>query len=798
MLMRIVILSVFLLFLINSKAQEGKIKGRIFDEINNEAIIGADIIIQGTTIGTSSDLEGNFVLDKLTPGNYNLEVSYLGYQTKLIADISVSNSTIINLDIALKETSNTLAEVVILASPFYKPQETPLSLNSLGINEIKRSPGGNRDISKVVRLLPGVGNSASFRNDLLVRGGGPSENKFFIDDVEIPTINHFVTQGGSGGSNGLINTDFISNVDFYSAGFPASRYGVSSALLEFTQKDGRNDKVGATITVGASDLALTLEGPLSKNKKNSFLISARRSYLQLLFKAIGLPFLPTYNDFQLKTTHKINANNDITFVGLGALDDFVLNSKLKDGDETNQYLYNNLPYISQWNYTVGIRYRHFLKNGYIIAVASRNLLKNNIYKYQDNDNNNADKRLFDLNSFEGENKLRYEHIMRIKGYKLSYGINYEYDKYTNSTFRKIAINDTTNIDFTYSTLLKLQRFGFFVQTSKKYFDDKLTLSIGLRADGSNYNDATKNPFKQLSPRLSIAYDILPQLSINTNIGLYYQMPVYTLLGYKNAEGRLQNKNTLKYIQNFQWVGGLSYLTNFNTKFSIEGFYKKYNNYPLLTNKGISFANEGGFFGVVGDEATTATSAGKAYGVELLIQQKIYKGLFGIFSYTYFRSLFTDFSGKYQSASWDTRHIMNLSAGYKFKKNWEIGFRYRISGGAPYTPYDINASALKVNWDIRGEGILDYSQVNQKRLKPYQQLDIRVDKKWFFKKWNLNPFIDIQNITFSTEDQSPYIDTKKDDAGVPLTDPEDETRYQTKFLPNSAGSLLPTVGVVVEF
>jgi shikimate 5-dehydrogenase len=106
--MRIVILSVFLLFLINSKAQEGKIKGRIFDEINNEAIIGADIIIQGTTIGTSSDLEGNFVLDKLTPGNYNLEVSYLGYQTKLIADISVSNSTIINLDIALKETSSTL------------------------------------------------------------------------------------------------------------------------------------------------------------------------------------------------------------------------------------------------------------------------------------------------------------------------------------------------------------------------------------------------------------------------------------------------------------------------------------------------------------------------------------------------------------------------------------------------------------------------------------------------------------------------------------------------------------------
>lgn len=796
--MRYIYAFLLVIYSATSFAQNGIIKGRVFDPINNEAIIGAEVVIQGTTTGTISDIDGNFAIVGLNAGTYNIEISYLGFEKKVIADLAVSNVTPVILSIELQQSSEKLEEVIITANPFSKPIESTTSLNTLSENEIKRSPGGNRDISRVVRLLPGVGSGVSFRNDLIVRGGSPSENKFFIDDIEIPSINHFVTQGASGGSNGLINTDFISNVDFYAAAFPASRYGTLSSVMEFSLKDGRSDRVGSTFTLGASEAALTLEGPLSKNKNHTFLVSARRSYLQLLFKAIGLPFLPTYNDFQIKTTHKISEKNDITFIALGAIDNLILNDNLEDGDETAQYLYNNLPYFDQWSYTTGLRYRHFMKNGYMIAVASRNMLNNGIYKYKGNDNSNDANKLFDLNAAEAENKLRWEHVLRVKGYKLSYGVNYEYDRYTNQTYRKIALDDTLSLPFNFSSLLKMQRYGFFVQASKKYFNEKFSVSIGLRGDGSSYNTSTRNPFRQLSPRISLAYDILPQLSINASAGLYYQMPTYTLLGYRDVSGNLTNINALKFIQNSQYVAGVTYLSSFNTKFSLEGFYKKYNNYPMLANKGISFANEGGFFGVVGDEPAISTSKGKSYGVEFLMYQKIYKGFYGIISYTFFRSLFTDINGDYRSASWDNRHILNLSGGYKFKKNWELGLRYRVNGGAPFTPYDIANSALKVNWDIRNEGILDYSLLNSSRLKPYQQLDIRVDKKWYFKRWNINPYLDLQNITFSTEDQNPYIDTVKDSDGEAITDPDDRTRYQLKTLKNSAGSLIPTIGLVVEF
>lgn len=790
--------TLFLVIGLHSYAQNGIIKGRVTDPINNEPIIGAEVVIQGTTNGSVTDIDGNFIIGNLNGGNYNIEISYLGYEKKIITDLAVSDVTPVILIIELIQSSEQLEEVVITANPFTKPIESSVSLNTLGENEIKRSPGGNRDISRVVRLLPGVASGVSFRNDLIVRGGSPSENKFFIDDIEIPSINHFVTQGASGGSNGLINTDFISNVDFYAAAFPASRYGTLSSVMEFTLKDGRSDRLGSTFTLGASEAALTLEGPLSKNKNHTFLLSARRSYLQILFKALGLPFLPTYNDFQIKTTHKINDKNDITFVALGALDNLVLNDNLKEGDETAQYLYNNIPYFDQLSYTTGLRYRHFMKNGYMIVVASRNMLNNGIYKYKDNDISNIANKLFDLKATESENKLRWEHVLRIKEYKLSYGINYEYDRYTNSTYRQIAVNDTLSLPYQFSSFLKMHRYGLYLQASKKYFEDKFSISVGIRADGSNYNKNMANPFEQISPRISLAYDILPQLSINASAGLYYQLPTYTIMGYSDSTGSKVNKDNFKYIQNTQYVLGLTYLSTFNSKFSLEGFYKKYNHYPMLTNKGISFANEGGFFGVVGDEPATSISSGKSYGIEFLMYQKIYKGFYGIVSYTFFRSLFTDISGNYRSASWDNRHILNLSGGYKFKKNWELGFRYRLNGGVPFTPYNISQSSLKVNWDIRNEGILDYSQLNSGRLKPYQQLDIRIDKKWYFKHLNINPYLDLQNITISTEDQNPYLDTVKDSDGNAVSSPDDDTRYSMRSLKNSSGSIIPTIGLVVEF
>lgn len=789
-------LGLFFAYLI-SVGQTGIIEGKVFDEINNEALIGATISLQDSSNGASTDIDGFFRIEGLKSGVYNLIVNYIGYKQKVVFEVPVTNNLPSKLNIGLSPMANNLNEIVVKADPFAKPQESPLSLTSIGVNEIQRSPGGNRDISKVIQLLPGVSTGVSFRNDLLVRGGGPNENRFYLDGIEVPSINHFQTQGASGGSNGLINVDFIKNVDFYTGAFPANRSNSLSSVMEITQEEGRTDRVGLRATLGASDVGITLQGPFSKKDKSTFLVSARYSYLQLLFQALKLPFLPTYSDFQFKTMHKFNQNHDLTIIGIGALDKFVLNLKENETEES-QYILGNLPYFDQWSYTVGARYRYFRERGTMTMVASRGMLDNGSYKYQNNQNNDPSKLIFDLQSQESENKLRYEHIARLKNYKISYGLNYEFAKYTTATISQITTPDGVQ-KINYNSLITLHKYGLFTQVSKGFFEDKLNLSLGFRADGNSYNKNMNNPFKQFSPRFSASYNVNTAFAINFNTGLYFQLPAYTTMGYRNEANELENKNTLKYINNKQVVLGVAYTTTFNTKFAVEGFFKKYSNYPMSINKGISLANLGGFFGTVGDEAVVSNSEGRTYGFEVSAQQKLYKGLYSIITYTYFNSSFTDTSGNYAPSSWDSRHVFNLVFGYKFNRNWELGLKAQYNGGNPFTPYNDTLSATIAVWDVNGKGIPDYRQINSQRTKGNFRLDIRVDKKWFFQKWNLDLYLDLTNLTFSKERTQNELTVVRDiETQTPLIDPLNPDRYQTKYLDTSSGSVIPTLGVIVEF
>jgi hypothetical protein len=205
MFKRILLLSVILISLSQASfAQTGIIKGSIKNAINNEGLPSVSVIIQGTTTGVLSDLDGNYQITQLKPGFYNIEFKYIGYKSKVVYEVQVYNSKAAVVDVNLEEESKNINEVEVKASAFYKPQESPLSLVTIGVSEIKRNPGGNRDISKVIQSLPGVASSASFRNDIIIRGGAPNENRFYLDGIEIPNINHFATQGAGGGPVGLL------------------------------------------------------------------------------------------------------------------------------------------------------------------------------------------------------------------------------------------------------------------------------------------------------------------------------------------------------------------------------------------------------------------------------------------------------------------------------------------------------------------------------------------------------------------------------------------------------------------
>lgn len=783
----------FCIFSFTALAQNGIIRGSVVNKVSNEALPFANVVVQQDLQKfATTDLEGKFEIKGLKPGLYNLEISFVGYKPQVIYEVEVTNSRPAIVQIQMEEDAVKLEDVEITATGFYKPTESPVSYRTVGVNEIKRNPGGNRDISRVLRSLPGVASTVAFRNDVIIRGGSPNENRFFLDGIEVPNINHFATQGASGGPVGLINVDFIREVEFYSGAFPATRGNALSSVIEFNQKDGRDDKLTFNGILGASDLGVTLEGPLGK--KTTFVASARRSYLQFLFAALGLPFLPTYNDAQFKVKHKFNEKHQISFIGLGAIDNFELNL---DADETpeQRYILNNLPVNEQWNYTVGTKYEKFRDDGKYTFILSRNHLNNTAIKYENNVEE-PENLIQDYASQEIENKFRFEDYRNKGRTTFTYGANLESARYTNSTFFRIATPEGA-ITQDFDSELTFMKYGLFAQASQELASGRLILSLGLRTDFNDYSSKMNNPLEQLSPRFSVSYAFTSAFSINANVGRYYQLPAYTVLGYRNNDNELENKDRTTYIRADHLVAGFELTPNSTTRFTIEGFYKKYNNYPFLLRDSISLANLGSDFGVIGNDPTSSISEGRSYGVEFLAQQKLSKGFYGLVAYTFVRSEFQDKNGEYVPAAWDNRHIVSLTGGKKFKRNWELGLRWLFSGGAPFTPWDVEATVLRDNWDVRGRGIPDYNRLNTERGSVFHQLDVRLDKKYFFNKWSLNVFLDIQNIyAFATQLQE-NIDVLRDDSGNPLVDPNDPSRYQYQFLMNETGTPLPTLGIIVE-
>ncbi len=781
-----------------SFSQNGKIQGKVVDGKNNEPLPFTNIVIWETNIGSSSDLDGNFLFTGITPGYVRLAATSIGYENYISEDILVTNAKTAYIEIRMVETAIQLDEVVVKASPFRRIEESPVSMRSLNISEIEKNPGGNRDISRVIQSLPGVASSISFRNDVIVRGGGSSENVFFLDEMEIPNLNHFSTQGASGGPVGIINVDFIREVDYYAGAFPASKGNTLSSAFEFKQIEPNKEKMNYKVTLGATDLALSLNGPVNKN--SGLLFSVRRSYLNVLFSALGLPFLPIYNDMQLKYKYKINQKNEISLLGIGSIDQFKLNTGIKNPDETQRYILGFLPVNEQWSYTFGVVYKHFRSKGFDTWVVSRNFLNNTAYKHVNNNEDNP--KTYDYVSTEAENKARYEHTSRANGYKFNYGAGINYAKYTNQTKKAVYITEADTVD--YSTTMNVFSWNVFGQVSKAFLKERLTLSLGARMDANDYSSSMSNMLEQFSPRFSASYSLTEKLFLNFNTGRYFQRPPYTSLGFKNNEGDFVNKqNGLKYIRSDHVVAGIEYLPTEKSKFTIEGFYKKYDSYPFSVDDSIALASKGGDYGTYGDEEVISISKGRAYGFEVLAQEKNFKGFNVIISYTFVRSEFQDYWGTYIPSAWDNKHLLNLTVRKTFKKNWDIGAKWRFVGSSPYTPYDEEKSSIRPAWDSRNFPFSDFSQFNTLRLNNFNQLDIRVDKEYYFKSWSLNVYVDIQNVLNYKAEQQDYL-TNLDPDGNPNIDPAtanlpyDQQKYILRSLPNESGTIVPTIGIIVEF
>lgn len=780
----------FLCFVLKVFAVEYQIKGTVIDKSTRQPLEFVNVLVVGLGIGASTDSNGNFTITQVPPGIYRLQASFLGYKTALTPEYRVNHVTPY-VQIELEEENTSLNEVVVTASPFQKVVESPVSLRVIGLQEIEKAPGANRDISKVVQNYPGVAFSPiGYRNDLIVRGGGPSENRFYLDGVEIPNINHFSTQGASGGPVGLIDADLIRSVKFYSGAFPADRGNALSSVLDFSLRDGDMERNSLKATLGASEVSLSSNGHLGK--KTSYLVSVRQSYLQALFKVLGLPFLPAYTDASFKLKTRFDSHNELTLLGLGGLDRMKLNLGIEGEDA--EYMLSYLPKIEQETYTVGGVYRHYTPIHVQTIVLSQSYLNNRNIKYRNNDESSEDNLTLHLGSVEQETKLRMENTSSWSVWKVKAGFDLNYSRYKSDEYRKIFADALR--EYNYHTDLSLWRWGLFASIDYAAPDKSFTASIGVRTDGNNYSDKMKELWRQLSPRLSVSYRLADGLFLSGHVGLYYQLPSYTALGFKGEAEDYVNKH-LDYISVSQESVGLSWTPNENMEFSVEGFYKLYGNMPFSLSDQIPLSCKGNDYGTIGNEALSSQAKGRSYGAELMFKWLLTQKLNLSSSLTIFKSEFKDGEqGSYVPSAWDNRFILNVSGTYNFPKHWSLGAKVSCIGGSPYTPYDEAKSSLVEAWDVQGRAYYDYSRYNQERLPVFGQLDVRVDKTFYLKKCMLGFYLDIQNITASKLRRPDALMStgQIENPSAPLA----EQRYVMKSIRQESGTLLPTLGITFEY
>ncbi|MEM1336332.1 MAG: TonB-dependent receptor [Bacteroidota bacterium] len=778
---------IVLLFLGFSQNTLGQITAELFGTVTDEtgqAVFGASVYLEGTQLGTQTDFDGKYTLTNIPPGSYNLVVSYVGYETQTQFNIIVRTKGTPNYNFVLKEAAQQLDEVVVSnANRISRPRETPLSTQTLSAVEIATYPGSNNDVVQVAQTLPGVSPSVGgFRNDLIIRGGAPNETVYYLDGMEIPNVNHFATQGSAGGPVGLINVSFIDNVTLSTSAFGAQYDNPLSGVLQFSQRNGNSRNFTGNFRVSASEAALTLEGPLFKGgedaSRTTFMASVRRSYLQFLFEVIGLPFRPNYWDYQYKITHEFDAYNSISLIGVGSIDDFSVAAP-EDFDAEQQAQLEQAPFIEQRTNAIGITWKNRFKDGkgFMETTLSNNTLINDFTRFEDPENELGV--IFSNDATESETKLRFAMTNFLGDWKLTLGFNTQYSDYENET-----LNLTDNQAF--NTEIDFFKYGFFSNLTRSFFDDKLDVSFGFRMDDDTFTEED-NLLSTFSPRLSLSYEFKENWRLNGSVGRYFKLPPYTILGFRDNNGTLVNQD-VQYTQSDHFVLGLQHYFGPSSSISLEGFYKRYEDYPVSVLDQVSLANKGADFEILGSEAIETVGRGRSYGAELQFQQKLSNNFYGIFAYTWFYSEFTGFDRDvFLPSVWDSRHLISFTGGYKLKRNWEISARYRFAGETPFVPTDLEATLANYP-----EVILDYSRLGEENLDIFSQLDLRIDKKWNFKRLSLDVFVEAQNVLGQDIPQPPEFGLNRDVNGA-IVDPRSLVEIES-----DTGQIIPSIGIVVDF
>ena len=739
-----------------AQQKPGKIGGRVLDQRSLTPLVGANIVLQGTGLGAATDEDGLFLITDVLPGSYNLEIYYIGYHTVKRSNLIVSPNRTSTLEVHMEENYLEGETIEITGSFFDKPRDAVVSTRSMNYEEIRRSPGDLVDIQRAVQALPAVISGNDKLNEIIVRGGYPGENLFLMDNIEIPNPNHFPVQGSGGGPINLLNSYMVRNIDFYAGAF-SSRYGdKASSVMDISLRNGATERFMAEANMGMAGLGLLLEGPAGS--RGSYIVSARRSYLDWIIKSTGLTAVPQYYNFQGKMTLNLNSKNTLLINGLYGSDNINI-----EGDEEAGF--------SRGAENVDTRNYQFIYGATLKTIWNR--------------------QLYSFTTVSGVQSDYFAEVYENPGREVFFVNDSRENEYTAKTDFVWSPAHRLNLDFGAS--FKVSRFNYDVKndpdtlfiydpngskpdsaigifrTYPEYrIDRKVTSSKtatyaqfswdfllrwritgGFRYDYFEYTD-----FNTWSPRLGLSYQVFSGLSLNLAYGKHYQSPSYIELAGNETNRKLRSK------YNHQYVGGIDYLIRDDFKIMLELYYKDYRDVPI--NKILTTDDPFDF-----DDGTYLNEgSGDSRGFEIFLQKKMVHRFSSIVSYAYSQSRSLDPRFKsYYPSDYDYRQVLNFLTGYKYpfrdqdwyrqirSKIWfqifswlpflpademELSVKFRYMGGRPYTP--------PVYYPELREWIVEAGQpLNTSRYPVYHRLDVRIDRRFIFQKLNLVIFFDLVNI-----------------------------------------------------
>lgn len=728
------------------------IRGQVIDATTKRSIEGVIILIEGNGYRRNgrTSREGTYKLEKIPIGRYTIQARMIGYQPYYFSVVLTSGKEYV-LTIELQESYITTKQVEVTSTNNpYAPlnENTVVSTHQFSMNDVERFAGTRGDPSRMAQNFAGVVGQNNLRNDIIIRGGSPTELLWRLDGLDIPNPNHFGTQGSTGGPVGAINTNVLANSDFLTGGFPAEYSDKMSGVFDLRTRNGNNERYEFLGQLSYNGAEAGAEGPLGF-AKGSFIANYRYSFLDVLTNLgmdLGIVGVPRYQDGFAKVHLIPDGNNTIDITSM-----FGANTIFMDRSSREDVLTGDWNLKSSNNFSsVGVRWQHLIsdnavgvlllghvRSAYTTAIDSITCSPQSIHTIVDID------RWFDQQSFEGYTNAKYTlTVIPYQNHILRFGVEGRYRFYELLEKRYTdgwGIYTTWDINATGNTV---QYLGYADWNWK--ISPLLTTNIGIH---SQY--LTLSNRATIEPRIGIKYEIASGQFISAAYSVHRQsLPL--LLYYSSPRS-----STLDFMESRHTIVGYSTEVAKDILLKVESYYKDITRVPVSGDiqDSWSFLNSGTNFGSVGGKVNIAsTGTGRCYGAELTVLRHFNDGYYFTTTASYIRQLFTASDGIERYGGFDNRVVFNLLAGYEWKVSEsltiECSGRYSFAGGTPYTPIDERTSKL------RNQTFFEESQSFSQRKPSFQRVDVKVDFRTNYAGVSIIGYFSVENL-FNTKNVLEY-------------------------------------------